>query len=390
MHIFHLLSNFRWTERAEPALNLVLGQNRVPGVQATLVCGRNRPGADLIDAVVHQAPRLGVEPLVLNFNKHFRLIPALRDIRSLRAEHARHPVDVFHAHLPNALLMGSAAAHGCVPRPLVITTIYEPEGPDTTLRMRLCARHVDGWVVMSEAAADSLRARHGVPSEAIRIIIPPVDTARFAKTADIEGKALFGLDPDDVVIGMVARYSDTRKSEWVVEALSRIAQDCPRLRVFFIGRGNVRDYVLEPARTHRVSDRISLGGYCRYERLVEAYAAMDALVYPAPGTDKSARAVREAMAAGVPVVAARTGMLPHLIDEGETGLLADPNPRSLADAMKRIYDDAGARRAMGRNARRVAQARFSIDTQSTETLAFYRACMEAREARSPIRRVGVS
>jgi len=36
-----------------------------------------------------------------------------------------------------------------------------------------------------------------------------------------------------------------------------------------------------------IADRVILSGYCRYDRLVAAYRAMDVLVYPVPGTDKS-------------------------------------------------------------------------------------------------------
>lgn len=381
MNILHLLSNFRWTERAEPALNFVLGQNRVPDVQATLACGKNQPDADLIDSVVYQAPRLGVEPLVLNLTKHFRLIPAIKDIRSLRQHCVQSSVDVMHCHMPNAILLGSIAAQGLSPRPLVIATVYEPDGPDPTLRMRVSAQYVDGWVVMTDAAAGDLCSRYGVLPEAIRKIIPPVDLDRFAKAVDVDGKAVFGLDPDDVVIGMVARYSATRKSEWVIHALKQIADECPTLRLFFVGRGDLRNYVQKPAEALGVSDRVTLAGYCRYDHLIEAYAAMDALVYPVPGTDQSARTVREAMAAGLPVVAARTGILPQLVRDGETGLLADPSPEGLAKALRRMYLEKQERRAMGRAALETAQREFSIDRQSAHSLEFYRFLMEAREDR---------
>ena len=377
MNILHLLSNFRWTERAEPTVNLILGQNRIPGVEATLVCGKNRPEADLIDSVVYQAPRLGVEPLVLNFTKHFRLIPAVKDIRSLRRHTNQTRVDVMHCHMPNAILLGGLTARKVSPRPLVVATVYEPDGPEPTLRMRLSAGRVDGWIVMSDAAAEDLRSRYGVSPEVIRQIIPPVDLDRFSKAVELDGKAVFGLDQDDVVFGMVARYSEARKSEWVIEAFKLIAEDCPKLRLFFVGRGDLRTYVEEPAEAFGVSDRVTLAGYCRYDRLVEAYAAMDAFVYPAPGTDKSARAVREAMAAGLPVVAARTGILPQLVRDGETGLLADPNPEGLATVMRRLYRDEQERRAMGRAALETAQREFSIERQSAESLEFYRFLMEA-------------
>jgi glycosyltransferase involved in cell wall biosynthesis len=77
------------------------------------------------------------------------------------------------------------------------------------------------------------------------------------------------------------------------------------------------------------------------------------------------------MALGKPVVAARTGMLPELVDDERTGLLADPTPEALAAAFRRLAGDAGLRERMGRAAREKATASFQLDRQAEAVEAAY-------------------
>ena len=66
-----------------------------------------------------------------------------------------------------------------------------------------------------------------------------------------------------------------------------------------------------------------------------------------PGSDGACRAVREAMALGIPVIAARRGMLPEIVENNREGLIIDDSPENLADAMMTLVENPGIRQAMG-------------------------------------------
>jgi N-acetyl-alpha-D-glucosaminyl L-malate synthase BshA len=70
----------------------------------------------------------------------------------------------------------------------------------------------------------------------------------------------------------------------------------------------------------------------------------------------------EAMSAEVPVVASNIGGLPEVVDHGATGFLHDPGHTAgfVASSLK-LLENESLRRTMGRRARRVARARFSVD-----------------------------
>jgi glycosyltransferase involved in cell wall biosynthesis len=121
-----------------------------------------------------------------------------------------------------------------------------------------------------------------------------------------------------------------------------------------------------------VADRIVFAGY-RTDDYVSVLGAMDFMVYLVPGSDGSCRAAREAMAIGKPVIAARRGLLPELVEDGLCGLVIDDTPRNLAEAILRLAEDAELRRRLGSAAARKAAEKFRIETQVEAVLALYRA-----------------
>jgi starch synthase len=85
----------------------------------------------------------------------------------------------------------------------------------------------------------------------------------------------------------------------------------------------------------------------------------------------------EAMAARVPVVATRTGGVPEVVADGETGLLVDPGDGAqLLDALQRLLRDPGARRAMGEAGRARAEARFDARVTSAQLVEVLREAVE--------------
>src|SRR5436190_3395719 len=97
------------------------------------------------------------------------------------------------------------------------------------------------------------------------------------------------------------------------------------------------------------ADRESLRGYM-------SEAAMVAL----PSLeDNCPMVVLESMAAGLPVMAARVGGVPDLIEEGRTGIFCDPlNKVSMSEAVSKILTDPSKGRDMAERAKQEALARF--------------------------------
>jgi alpha-maltose-1-phosphate synthase len=80
----------------------------------------------------------------------------------------------------------------------------------------------------------------------------------------------------------------------------------------------------------------------------------------------------EAMACGTAVVGSRTGGIPEVVADGETGLLVPPDePRPLADALNVLLRDPGRARAMGQAGRKRAVAEFGWPAIAAQTAELY-------------------
>jgi len=89
-------------------------------------------------------------------------------------------------------------------------------------------------------------------------------------------------------------------------------------------------------------------------------------------------AALEAMAAGVPVVAARAGGIPHVVDHGRTGLLVEPGSgAALAEGIRALLRDPGLRARLAAEGRREAE-RWSWPEATRALVGYYRAAIRLR------------
>ena len=198
---------------------------------------------------------------------------------------------------------------------------------------------------------------------------------RFSPLRGItEGREFFGLAPGSFVVGVVSRIRASRRIDIPLAAIQALAERYPHLKLLIVGRGSegaVDTLVNEPARQMQIADRVILAGYCRDDRLVAAYRAMDVLVYPTPGTDKSCRTVREAMATGLAVIAPNIGFLPELINDGRNGVLMDVSGKNLSGILSGLIEDTQRLSEIGRQALKTATDRFQPSLQAEKIQSFY-------------------
>jgi glycosyltransferase involved in cell wall biosynthesis len=374
VNILHLLSNYRWTERAEPAVLLAWAEHQAGAAVTVASGGIRKPEKNSIQP--HVLAR-GLESVLFELPKHFRVGPLLRDARALRAYLVAHPAAVIHCHMVNAHTTAVLACRTMPKRPRIVRSCYEPEGLANTLRERVLMRRSDGLIVNTEDAQTAMVARYPWLRDRVAVIPPGIDTDRFAPDRVLEcPPEPAALPANAFVVGIVSRLRAARRIDLVVRAVGALAAECPDLHLMVVGQGGseekVHEAVTQPALDSGCADRVHLVGYRKGDTLVAAYRRMNVLAYPEPGTDRSCRTVREAMAAGLPVVAARVGYLPHLVEHEATGLLAEQTVAGFTDAFRRLYRDRGLTRHYAENSLASARRRFGLSAQAAATLAFYR------------------
>ncbi|HEV2058446.1 MAG TPA: glycosyltransferase family 4 protein [Solirubrobacteraceae bacterium] len=257
------------------------------------------------------------------------------------ARMARLPV-LMHVHHLVGRHAGGAGAYGFPRRQL---------GP------RL-VRQADEIVSVSHFIAEQAR-QVAAPSRAIPVVENGVSLERFHP--GISGTQIrreYGVDDDDILVLQLGRIFESKRQEDFIAAFDDARATLPALRGLVVGAEDPC-YAGYKSRLTRMCEEHELG-----ERFLiadarpaapELIAAADIVV--APSLDEAwGLVVAEAMAAGKPVIAARSGATPEVMVDGVTGFLVPPrSPAALAEKLVLLGRDADLRRAMGAAGRRHAQ-----------------------------------
>lgn len=169
-------------------------------------------------------------------------------------------------------------------------------------------------------------------------------------------------------------YAGRLAEEKGVRVLLRAAS-IGRASVSIAGGGPLAGLVEEAAR----ADSVAYLGRLDHSKAIERLRAAMALVVPSLWFEGFPLAIVEAFATGTPVIASRIGSLGEVVEDGVTGLLAEPHDAaSLAERMDWATGHPDEMQGMGANARQAYESRFRGATHLTQLLDAYEAAVAMR------------
>jgi glycosyltransferase involved in cell wall biosynthesis len=373
MKILHLLSNYKLTGPSEPVINLVNTQKQL-GADVILASSRYTKG-DNPNQVADAAAERGISPyLGLYLSKHRNPFYNVRDIAHLAHYLHNEQPDVVHCHLNNDHFIAWAACSLLKRKPALIRTLYTGSLPPKNIFNRILLNNTSlHLVVPSQTVKKRLVNERGFNDCRIHLVDPAIDTDRFDPgTCGPDKRADFRLSPDDFVVGIVARVQWHRRFPELLEGVRLAAAEVSNLRLLIVGRGtNIEEIAVKPVSKMGLDTVVSFTGYQTGNDYVRTLKSFDAKIFLMPGTDGTCRAVLESLCMGKPVIAARRGILPNLVEDGSTGLVIDDSPKNIAKAIITLAQDRDRCRQMGRRAHTSAKKRFSLSSQADETLSIY-------------------
>ncbi|WP_327086783.1 glycosyltransferase [Nonomuraea sp. NBC_01738] len=179
-----------------------------------------------------------------------------------------------------------------------------------------------------------------------------IDLTRFHPHTEPKqwARRLFDLPDRDTVL-FVGRLDEEKRLNELVRALPYVL-NATDAQVALVGKGNQRTELERLAKRIGVGDRVFFLGHVPDERMPQAFAAADAFAMPGIAELQSI-ATLEAMASGLPVVAADAMALPHLVD-GNGFLFQPGDVMELAARLSELLTDTVLRERMGRASRELA------------------------------------
>ena len=377
MKVLHLFSDWKWTGPADPVSSLCKG---LESRGHRVIFAYRKPPFPVEDSIEKRVLQEGVRATD-RFHLNHVLKPShpaafrdnLQDFFRLSRYLRQEKFDVLNVHQSHDHVLGGMAARWSGEPVVVIRTDHKRDFLKPGLGNRfLISRLTDGIITFSERGKRQDAANFSLPPERVCRVRPALDLSRYDPSGTFKDmRAVLGIGRDEIVLGMVARFQKYRRTEVFLEALKIIAGDFPKVRLLLIGRSSqMEESVVKPMKRLGLEPWVVLGGY-QTDYYRDALACMDVFVFLVPGSDGTARALREAMAMGKPAIVADRGMLPELVEDGVSGFVVKDTPEELARGALRLLRDPGLRAAMGKAAFDRAHREFRLDRQVEEVESFY-------------------
>jgi glycosyltransferase involved in cell wall biosynthesis len=234
--------------------------------------------------------------------------------------------------------------------------------------LRILHNRADMNLCTSRAVLEELQAR-GFKN--VRLWERGVNTELFGPHHRSETMRRFLTDghPDERLLLYVGRLA----AEKGIERIRDVLTASSRIRLAIVGDGPHR----RALEAHFAGTRTKFTGFLHGEALAQAYASSDLFVFPST-TETLGLVLLEAMASGLPPVAAAVGPTREQIEDGRTGFLFDPaRPDGLKHTvMAALQDEAKLRQVSGQA--RLAASAYGWDKPSRQLLDFYAETIELK------------
>ena len=327
LNIVHVTSAGRMIYGAVHSMLTLAEAQRDAGHEVQVVTFKGKPfNDDLARLGWKHTPfrvRFKIDPLaVVQMAKYFR----------------REKIDIVHTHLSTSSVNGCLAAR--LAKIPCVATVHGMSG-------KLSFVFADHLIGVSEGVRNHLISQ-GIKPEKITKVFNGVKVPSEVPSKS-EARAKFGIKPDALVFGTVARLTPMKGIEYSIRAFKDIHEVRPNAQYVLVGDGDHLEQYEALVSTLGLTEVVLFLGY--QANVFEPLCAMDIFLFPSL-KEAMGMSVVEAMAAGLPVVSTNVGGLPEVVTK-DMGILVPP-------------EDAGA----------IARAALSIsdiDMHGFSAMAIWRA-----------------
>ncbi|MCW2762196.1 MAG: glycosyl transferase, group 1 [Marmoricola sp.] len=254
--------------------------------------------------------------------------------------------DVVHVHLsvvsPFSTKVAQAAVRAGVPTIATVHSMWN--GREGWIRLVGAiagwARWPVQWTAVSAAAAAAMQSSLGAGTS-VRVVPNAVEVPWWREEPAVPEHGR------PVTLATVMRLAGRKRPLPLLEVLARVRAAVPErvpLRAVIVGEGPLEEKLRARVEALGIGAWVELAGECSRDQIRELYRHTDAFLAPSH-QESFGLAALEARAAGVPVVAMRSGGVGEFVRDGVEGFLCQDDDE-MTDALVRLATDADLRRTM--------------------------------------------
>jgi len=301
--------------------------------------------------------------------------------------------DIIHIHSPVVLGNIAQILAGGLRKPVIATNHYLPINLSRSLSADpLISKHFSKitysylvhfcnrceYVTAPTATALKLLYEHGLRAPA-QVISNGIDLKKFSPgKRDEHLRQRFDLPEGRPLALHVNRLSYEKRVDVLLDAAAKMSSNG---FVAIVGSGPVEAELRAQAGRLNLGDRVKFLGFVRDADLLGLRRLSDVFVIPSEG-DLQSLATMEAMACGLPVIAANSYALPELVHHEENGFVFEPgNSDELASYLDRLLTDPALRAQMGAKSLEIIAQHDRMQVLDQWESLYYRLANEFVEAK---------
>ena len=246
---------------------------------------------------------------------------------------------------------------------------------------RYFGRRLDAVICISEAVRENMR-RRGANFENLVTIFNGLDPSTMTTTTRPEEiRRSLGLEPMDVVVGMIGNIRAWKGQDTLVHAVDRVRRTVPAVRCVLVGDTSPADREYGEQLTRLVAElglerHVVFAGFRR--NVADFLMMFDVVVHTSVLPEPFGRVILEAMACRKAVIASGAGAIPEIVEEGRTGLMFPPGDAdALAEAITRLTHDRREFKEMGERGYERLLREFHITRNVEATQRLYETRLRA-------------
>lgn len=225
---------------------------------------------------------------------------------------------------------------------------------------RFSMNFVDKIIAVSDDVKSSIVALRKISSQKIVVIPYGVNLAEFNSKKNKKIKSQLDINPEDLVIGVVARLHPVKGHKYLIRALPAIKERFPNIKCLIVGDGDYRSVLEKECLEYKVSDIVKFLGF--RDDVSDILNMLDVFVLPSV-SEGLPNVILEAMASSVPVVATNVGGIPEVVKHNKTGkLIQSKDPEQLSKAIIEVLEGEKVSTYI-QNAHNLIRKKYSLEHQ---------------------------
>jgi len=216
----------------------------------------------------------------------------------------------------------------------------------------------------------------GVNEDKLTVIHSGVDINKFDNIeTDTLLREKYGIAKDSIIIGTVAALVGHKDYPNLIKAAAIVTDKAKQAVFIAVGEGKNENEIKQIHSNLKLGNKFIFAGY---QKEVGKYLKAFDIFVLASKKEGLGTSVLDAQSIGLPVIAAKAGGIPEMIENGVNGILVDKqNHEELANAILELVHDPEKRNLIGKNGKETV-SKFSIENTVEKNINLYKELLEVK------------